>query len=221
MPSSQYYQLNEILEIVMLLKPRSVLEIGPGFGKYGFLCREYLELWDGRERYGDWQCRIDCIEACEQYVTPAHRFIYDNIYTGNALDLLSQLENRYDLVLMVDVLEHFSFDDGLNLLQQCQALSDHILIASPRHVNLQEGVFGNPYERHRFEWNAQHLRCIGPVFTAPHHSTLICLTGSRAQEIRSQYLRIHTRRFLKRHLSFFLPIRRFFFHKQATLAEKA
>ena len=31
--------------------PSSVLDIGTGFGKYGLLCREYLELWDGRENY--------------------------------------------------------------------------------------------------------------------------------------------------------------------------
>ena len=39
------------MDIIIALKPFSVLDIGSGFGKYGVLCREYLELWDGRQEY--------------------------------------------------------------------------------------------------------------------------------------------------------------------------
>ena len=58
--------------------------------------------------YGDWQCRIDCIEAFEKYITPAHKYIYNNIYIGNATGILPALDHHYDLILMVDVLEHFT-----------------------------------------------------------------------------------------------------------------
>ena len=50
MPSSHYFQLNEIVDLIALTNPVKVLDIGVGFGKYGFLAREYLELWkDGGE----------------------------------------------------------------------------------------------------------------------------------------------------------------------------
>ena len=39
------------MDINIALKPFSILDIGSGFGKYGVLCREYLELWDGRQEY--------------------------------------------------------------------------------------------------------------------------------------------------------------------------
>jgi hypothetical protein len=47
MPTSHPSQLNEILEVVLKTRPRSVIDVGVGFGKYGVLCREYLEFWDG------------------------------------------------------------------------------------------------------------------------------------------------------------------------------
>jgi len=202
MPSSQYYQINEIVELIFRLKPGSILEIGPGFGKYGFLCREYVELWDGRNAYGDWRCRIDCIEAYEKYITPAHRFIYNQIYIGNALELVPKLDQHYDLVLMVDVLEHFTFEEGNKLLEECKSKTDHMLIASPRFVNMQEGVFENPFERHRSEWKKKHLKVFGPVFFAPHHSTLICLLGAQAEAIGKEYLRSSRYLFLKKHFRF-------------------
>jgi hypothetical protein len=54
MPTSHPYQLNEIIDLAMKVDPKSVLDVGVGFGKYGVLLREYLELWDGRDRYRDW-----------------------------------------------------------------------------------------------------------------------------------------------------------------------
>lgn len=210
MPSSQYYQLNEILEIIMHLRPSSVLDIGPGFGKYGFLCREYLELWDGRNVYGDWQCRIDCIEVFEKYITPIHKEIYSTVCTGNALDLVSTLSGSYDLVLMVDVLEHFSYEEGCRLLEACREKAAHILIASPKSVNPQEEAFRNPFEKHRFEWKKAHLHKFGKASFFPHHSTLICLIGDRSDAVRGAYIKNHTRWFLKRHFRFLRLFKKLF-----------
>jgi hypothetical protein len=210
MPSSQFYQINEIIELVVRLKPASVLEIGPGFGKYGFLCREYLELWDGREAYGDWQCRIDCIEAFEKYITPAHRYIYNNVYVGDALNVIPRLDFKYDLVLLVDVLEHFSYDDGRRLLQSCREKAGHILIASPKSVNAQHEVFENQYEQHKFEWKREHLKEFGSTLFLPHHSTLICLIGENTESTGRTYRRQHCRWALKKHFPFLRSLKRLF-----------
>jgi 2-polyprenyl-3-methyl-5-hydroxy-6-metoxy-1,4-benzoquinol methylase len=210
MPSSQYYQINEIMDLVFRLNPRKVLDIGPGFGKYGFLCREYLELWDGRNAYGDWKCRIDCIEAFEKYLTPVHHAIYTNVYTGNALDVLPRLNEHYDLILMVDVLEHFSYVDGRRLMRSCMEKSDHVLIATPKAVNTQEEVFENKFEQHRFEWKRRHFKEFGDLFFAPHHSTLICLAGKRAPSIGKAYRKNQLKLYFKRHFRFLRILKRLF-----------
>jgi 2-polyprenyl-3-methyl-5-hydroxy-6-metoxy-1,4-benzoquinol methylase len=210
MPSSSHYQINEIMDLVVRLKPRKVLEIGPGFGKYGYLCREYLELWDGRNVYGDWQCRIDCIEAFEKYITPVHRQIYTNIYSGNALDLLPGLQEHYDLILMVDVFEHFSLEEGNRLMKSCMEKADHVMVATPKSVNMQEDVFGNAFETHRQEWKRRNFKPFGDHFFAPHHSTLICLSGPKALSIGKAYMRDQLKFYFKRHFRFLRIFKRLF-----------
>jgi len=80
MPTSQLYQLNEISELIVLTAPARVLDIGSGFGKFGFLAREYLDIWEGRYSPEQWRTTIDCIEVYSAYITPVHRHIYNTIY---------------------------------------------------------------------------------------------------------------------------------------------
>ena len=105
------------MDLIISVKPFSVLDVGSGFGKYGVLCREYLELWDGREEY-KFLRRIDGVEVFENYITPLHKYIYNNIYTENIINLVNNLDYSYDLVLLIDVLEHFSKEEGLLLLNK-------------------------------------------------------------------------------------------------------
>ena len=87
MPSSQYYHISKIMEMIISLNPNSILDIGSGYGKFGVLCREYLELWDGRQKY-EFRRRIDCVEVYKDYITPLHNYIYNNIYNKNILELV-------------------------------------------------------------------------------------------------------------------------------------
>ena len=177
MPTSHYYQLNEIVKLIIDCHPKSVLDIGVGFGKFGYLAREYLELWDGREKYDDWKVRIDGIEGFEEYLTPAHDFIYDNIYIGNAIKVLPTLEIKYDLVLIIDVLEHFDYDDGIRLLQECLQLDSNVIIATPKDVRPQGKAFGNHLEIHKFQWKKEHLEKLGDTLIVDNEHSLICLLG--------------------------------------------
>ena len=95
MPITYSSQINEIVQLVILTDPKKLLDVGVGFGKYGFLSREYLELWDGRRKYDDWKRRIDGIEAFKEYITPVHNFIYEKMFIGNAMDILPTIEEKY------------------------------------------------------------------------------------------------------------------------------
>jgi hypothetical protein len=91
-------------------------------GQYGFLSRnnlEHVNLFEieqgiGKQRPSEqWHVKIDGIEGFEGYLTPVHQYYYNHIMIGNALDILPSLENQlYDLVLAVDILEHFQKQDG-------------------------------------------------------------------------------------------------------------
>jgi hypothetical protein len=73
MPSSQYYHISKLMHMIIALKPLKVLDVGTGFGKYGALCREYLDLWDGRQKY-EFATQIDGVEVFKEYITLASSF---------------------------------------------------------------------------------------------------------------------------------------------------
>lgn len=152
MPSSQHIQISDIIDVIYKLKPSSVLDIGIGFGKYGFLCREYLELWDGRKVYDDWNHRIDGIEVFPDYISDLQQKIYSNIYIGDALEILPSIDCKYDLVLLIDVFEHFDYDNGMQLLNVIKEKSRNVLISVPKDIGDQGAAFGNVYETHRYQW---------------------------------------------------------------------
>ena len=184
MPSSHYFQLNEIVDLITLARPRKLLDIGVGFGKYGFLAREYLELWKEDGDYQKWKVQIDGIEAFGQYITPVHDFIYNKVFIGNALDVLPGLIDRYDLILLIDVFEHFTFEEGRKLLDECQIKGRNILISVPLNVSEQGAVFGNSYEEHKYAWQKEDFRYIQEKFFLKNLKSMICFIGEDSLKIK-------------------------------------
>jgi len=183
MPSSHYFQLNEIVDIISLTNPQKLLDIGVGFGKYGFLAREYLELWREGGEYHKWEVQIDGIEAFEPYITPVHKFIYNNIFIGNALDVLPNLKDKYDLILLIDVFEHFTYEDGLKLLEKCRKAGRNILISVPVAMSEQEAVYGNLFETHKNAWKQKDFRHIPDKFFIKNVKSMICFIGEDSLKI--------------------------------------
>ena len=54
----------------------------------------------------------------------------------------------YDLVLLLDVLEHFDKEEGRFLLDDLLSKNTGILISTPKHPSAQKDAFGNIYETH-------------------------------------------------------------------------
>ncbi|MFC1564667.1 hypothetical protein ACFL6G_07000, partial [candidate division KSB1 bacterium] len=185
MPSSHLFQVSKIVELISILVPQSVLDIGFGFGKYGFLCREYLELWDGRNNYSDWQRRIDGIEVHREYVTDLQRLIYNNIYIGEANDLLGKLDIKYDLMLLIDVLEHFSTDQGKQFISDSLSHCKNILISTPKEVIEQGDIFDNKFEQHKSQWDRPLLRNFGPCVFVDDIYSYICFIGEDIKTIQN------------------------------------
>jgi hypothetical protein len=44
MPTSYYVQISTTIQIIQDINPKSVLDVGAGFGKYGVLCRKMLDF---------------------------------------------------------------------------------------------------------------------------------------------------------------------------------
>jgi SAM-dependent methyltransferase len=181
MPSSQYYHISKIMEMIISLKPDSILDIGSGYGKFGVLCREYLELWDGRQKY-EFKKRIDCVEVFKEYITPLHRYVYNNIYNKNILDLVPILDYKYDLILLIDVLEHFEKIEGSELLKTLLKNNNGVLISTPKKPSAQKDAFGNIHETHRSRWTNNDLLRLGECYFIDDSISLICYI-SKSKEL--------------------------------------
>ena len=211
MPSSQHYHISKIMDLVIGLKPNSVLDIGAGFGKYGILCREYLELWDGRQVYDKFTRRIDAIEAFEEYITPVHKFVYNHVYVNDVLTIIDQLDFSYDLVLLIDVLEHFDKDKGALLIKKILARNGGVIISTPKRVSNQIDAFGNEYEIHRSQWTQKELSLFDASLFLKDDVSFICYVGKDVEKLkenlermgdaikkkRDKSLAIRTRKFLR------------------------
>jgi SAM-dependent methyltransferase len=171
MPFSHSAQISTIVGYAERLQPASVLDVGAGMGQYGVLLRNHLEhehLFEvtgsvGRQRPRDqWRVRIDGIEGFAGYLTPVHAWAYQEVRIGNALDLLPAIPaGQYDLVIAIDILEHFETGDGLRLLAECRRIARRAaLVSTPREFHAQQ-VPANPYEDHRSVWSAEQLREAG------------------------------------------------------------
>jgi 2-polyprenyl-3-methyl-5-hydroxy-6-metoxy-1,4-benzoquinol methylase len=184
------------MDLLVNLNPSSLLDVGTGFGKYGLLCREYLELWDGRENYSQFLRRIDGVEVFENYITPVHEFVYNRVYIRNILELMNELDFSYDLILLVDVLEHFNKSEGKMLLTKILANNKGALISTPKHPSNQKDAFKNVYEAHRARWTKQELSNLASSFFVSDGTHLITYIG-RKESVKKLKRKLLLRRIKK------------------------
>ncbi len=144
MATSEHWQIPWVVELMARERPLSVLDVGAGWGKFGVLAREYAQPQ-----------RLDAID-----VAPPRYPVYDHVYVGDVRDLdrLIPAETpRYDLALVVEVLEHFEKADGWRVLELLSQRARRILIATPWGYRPQEAP-GLPYESHRSGWYPWEFR---------------------------------------------------------------
>ncbi|TMQ65484.1 MAG: class I SAM-dependent methyltransferase [Candidatus Eisenbacteria bacterium] len=138
MPTSEHWQIPHVLDALVAERPDTLLDVGAGYGKYGCLAREYAS-----------PSRVDAVDVV------APRFpCYDHCYLGDLrrLDTLLPADApRYDLALLIDVIEHLEKQEGHRLVGELLGRARRVLIATPCGFRAQE-VAGKPFETHRSGW---------------------------------------------------------------------
>lgn len=153
MGTSNWQNISFNIELIRKLDPESILDIGVGFGRWGILFREFLEIWDNGKYDGNWQRIIDGVEIFPGYIKNYHRYFYNELFIINALEYLEQTEKQYDLINFGDVIEHFNKDEGIRLIELAMQKGQYVLINIPiGKFWAQKGTEDNPYEEHRSIW---------------------------------------------------------------------
>ena len=140
MPSCRPDIISEIVYKILEIVPQTILDVGVGYGKWGVLCTEYLTYWKSVKP------KIDGVEIFENYKSPAHG-VYNKIFYSDVIDILDEVGN-YNLVLIIDVIEHLNREDGLRLLDA----SKSYIVSTPEYWSPQGTCFGNKYETHISRW---------------------------------------------------------------------
>lgn len=167
MPTSRPEVIPVIARQLLALKPNSILDVGIGFGLYGGVVREYLEVSIGRRpQCKDWQVQLVGIEIWSDYRNSMWQ-LYNKVLIGNALDLVPNL-GWFDVVLLIDIIEHFEPCGGKLLLDHLSRQTKTLLISTPAWENscapFKQGVtFGNPFEQHRAFWTKEMLSEFGNI----------------------------------------------------------
>jgi len=129
----------------------SILDLGIGEGDFGVMIREIF----GK------RANLHGVEIWKNYENE-NWFNYDKIFLMDIKNFLEEQTNCYDIVLLVDVLEHFGRDQGLKILNTVRNITKHCLILSTPITNYPQGTYlGNPYETHKYFWSDEGLIHLG------------------------------------------------------------
>ena len=162
MPSSNLACAPRILNLVWELHQTHegtlrVLDVGPGHGKYGVLLREYVG-----------PMHITAIEMWEPYVVSHNlQCLYDRVLVGDVTELT---DLDYDLVLMVDVIEHIPKPEALALLDR---IPGWIIVCTPRDF-FSNGPGLPDTEEHVSHWTVEEFAAMPRFhdYAEPEHDTL-------------------------------------------------
>lgn len=150
-PTSALEVWPALINLCWQVQPRRILDVGPGHGKAAVLLREYI----GTVERGNGPIEhIAAVEAEPRYVDlfPWLGRIYDEVIVGDACELPKAVLDRFDLVVMSDVIEHMERDAALALIDR---IDGHIVISTPAvFFQNPEADAGWETERHRSHWSA-------------------------------------------------------------------
>jgi SAM-dependent methyltransferase len=153
-PLSIWQGMEDALALIVDRRPSAVLDAGIGFGLWGALLRQYLDVWSGRIHPEQWTTRIDGIEIDEKRVQPHARLLYTEIVIGDIRDVVPvrASEQPYDVILFGDVIEHLPKDDGQALLRTAARLARQLVVVRiPLGAGWRREGREEP-DHHRSQW---------------------------------------------------------------------
>jgi hypothetical protein len=158
MANSSYIDTVFIMDTIYRLSPASVLDVGAGIGRWGFLCRCHIGVGESLQQCPEQPLRIDAVEAFEPNIGLIYKAVYDKTHAGDALEVLPRL-GSYDVVICSHMIEHMTKDDGLRLLDAMLARANKALIlALPLNDRPRAELRGNPFEAHQSTWTKNDFR---------------------------------------------------------------
>lgn len=135
MPNSYTFYKNEVKEYFKYHVHRNtkILDVGPGQGTYAKLLNEI-------------GYKMDAIEAWPPYVDQFNLTnLYRHVYIGDIRDFDY---SSYGYIILGDILEHLTVEEGQKLIQDITNKGIRCLVAIPYMMEQDGEEYGNSYETH-------------------------------------------------------------------------
>ena len=158
MPIGSYTLLPYVAHHLAVHQPRRVLDLGIGLGIYGAVVRQWLDAG-----VAPWRTHLSGVEIWAAYRNPLWE-LYDVVWTETIEEFLGRQRDRFDLVLMSDVVEHFEKGQGILVLKTVMnvvARGGWFFVGTPAIFMPQGAAYGNEHERHRSLWTRDDLVDLG------------------------------------------------------------
>lgn len=153
MPVSESANIAPIANELERLQPERIIELGIGGGLYGCIARNYLEGRHGRCGKDQWKTVIHGVEGFPQYGKNNPMWeAYDTVWEENFTRYTDSYRD-YDLVMMIDSLEHVEKAEAMTMLYSLASNNKHVIVSVPLGVCPQGTCFGNELETHRSTWS--------------------------------------------------------------------
>ena len=152
---TQVYWTHSFLDILLKLIPldvNSVIDVGCGKGLIGALLRIYRN-----------PKRLIGIEIYDPYIqfVKKHR-LYDEVLKWDLRKIpLPFMNNEFDLVICIEVIEHLKKDEGKQLLAELERIGNFVIISTPQRFYEQPEYDNNPFQQHRSQWNWKEFKTMG------------------------------------------------------------
>lgn len=162
MPVGSLHIYPTVIKAVLATQPLTILDLGIGKGMNGAGIRNWYSI----------EAVLIGVEGYEEYENPLWGASYDAVFRMEIINSLEALISHkllpecmypngvFDMVIMTDVLEHFTKKDGvkvLNLIKKVAGKS--ALITTPYEFFEQQHE--NPYEAHKSHWTVKELAALG------------------------------------------------------------
>jgi hypothetical protein len=155
MPIGSQSSYRYIMQGVLATNPKSILDLGIGFGMNGCGIRNWYDLG-----LYPFKTKLVGVEGFEGYRNPAWE-LYDKVIVGNILEVIDGLE-VFDMILITDVIEHFDKQQGVELLNKLKTKVSKCVMVSTPGVWIEQGEYmGNKLEAHKSMWSVKDFTDLG------------------------------------------------------------
>ena len=155
MATSPYKDTEYVLDFLGRLiwgKSATVLDVGAGFGRWGFLCRCHMGNGESLTANPSQNLKIDAIEAFSPNISLIYDCVYNATYKGDVVAVLPALGD-YDIIICSHMIEHLSKEQALALIDRMrQKARMALILCLPWGHWPQDAIGGNDFEVHKSSW---------------------------------------------------------------------